>query len=404
MTTALATDPPRKIYAVSELNQAAKRLMEQHFNTITVSGEISNLAQPASGHLYFSLKDQLAQIKCAFFKGQQSRLTLPLAAGQAVIVTGRVSLYAPRGDYQLIVSSVQPAGLGALEIAFQALKKKLSALGWFDLKHKKSVPLIPQQIGVITSPTGAAVRDILTVLKRRFPLTPVLIYPTVVQGTEAKKHIANAIDAANSNPQCDVLILARGGGSIEDLFAFNEEEVAQAIFKSTLPIVTGIGHETDTTIADLVADHRAATPSAAAEYVSPDQAVYQEKMRQHREQLIQWIKRILSAHQKELGLIAKQLKHPKDRLKQHRRLHAELTKRLLNAMAQQMRQKKDQLARSAHSLNTLSPLKTLERGYSITTQDERVISRVEDIAPERPVSIRLSNGQLDCHITQINTA
>ena len=259
---------PRKIYTVSQLNRETGQLLSRHFLSIRVEGEISNLSTPASGHVYFSLKDANAQVRCAMFKNQRRRGGFKPENGKQVIVTAEVSLYEPRGDYQLIVEHIEEAGDGALRRAFDALKLKLSAEGLFDAANKQSLPALPKAIGVITSPSGAAIRDILTVLQRRFPAIPVIIYPTAVQGTNAQHEIAGAIAIANKSWQCDVLILARGGGSLEDLWAFNEEKVARAIATSSIPIISGIGHETDFTIADFAADLRAPTPSAAAEHAS----------------------------------------------------------------------------------------------------------------------------------------
>ena len=261
----------QNILTVTQLNRATSQLLDNHFLSIFVEGEISNFSAPSSGHLYFSLKDANAQVRCAMFKSQQRRLSFTPSNGKQVVIKARVSLYEPRGDFQLIVEHIEEAGDGALRRAFEALKIKLTAEGLFDTAHKNALPLLPQAIGIITSPTGAAIRDIITVLRRRFTAIPVIIYPVSVQGNNAKHEIVKAISLANERNECDVLILGRGGGSLEDLWAFNEEIVARAIFSSTIPIISAVGHETDITIADFVADHRAATPSAAAEHASPDQ-------------------------------------------------------------------------------------------------------------------------------------
>ena len=261
----------RNTITVTQLNRATSQLLAEHFYSVLVEGEISNLSMPASGHIYFSLKDANAQVRCAMFRTRQSRLMFKPENGKQVIIKAQVSLYEPRGDYQLIVDDIEEAGDGALRRAFDALKLKLSEQGLFDASHKQSLPKLPGAIGVITSPTGAAIRDILTVLKRRFAAIPVIVYPVAVQGDNAKHEIAQAIVTANQDRQCDVIILGRGGGSLEDLWAFNEELVARAIFASKIPIISAVGHETDFTIADFVADLRAATPSVAAEHACPDQ-------------------------------------------------------------------------------------------------------------------------------------
>jgi exodeoxyribonuclease VII large subunit len=259
------------IYTVSQLNREAKRLLAVHFLTVQVGGEISNLSQPSSGHIYFTLKDAQAQIRCAMFKGQQQRLRFKPANGNQVILTAQVSLYEPRGDYQLVVEHMEEAGDGALRQAFDRLKQKLLLEGLFEQERKQPLPLIPNRIGVITSPSGAAIHDILTVLKRRFPVIPVLIYPVAVQGEAAKFEITQALATANQRDEVDVIILGRGGGSLEDLWAFNEEIVARAIAASNIPVISAVGHEVDVSIADFVADYRAATPSAAAEAAVPHQ-------------------------------------------------------------------------------------------------------------------------------------
>ena len=259
-----------QVYTVSELNRLARQLLEQDLPRMWVSGEISNLARPASGHLYFSLKDERAQIRCALFRGASRGGSFMPANGMQVLARGRVSLYEPRGDYQLIVDHLEPAGEGLLRRRLEELKQKLAAAGLFDAARKRPLPALPGAIGVITSPSGAAVRDILHILKRRFPAIPVIIYPVQVQGEQAKFDIVKAFETAARRAECEVLILARGGGSLEDLWAFNEEIVAQAIADSPIPVISGVGHEIDFTIADLVADVRAPTPSGAAELVVPD--------------------------------------------------------------------------------------------------------------------------------------
>ena len=260
----------KKTYSVSELNGIARSILEAELSGIWLEGEISNLAQPASGHIYFSLKDSKAQIRCAMFRNRSRFLKFRPAAGAMIRVLGKISLYEPRGDYQMIVDTMEPAGEGALQQAFEQLKEKLWKAGLFDEKNKKALPLSPTTVGIITSPTGAAIQDILQVLRRRFPLMEVVIYPVQVQGHNAAGQIVAAIQAANARKETELLMVTRGGGSLEDLWPFNEEEVALAIHDSRLPVISAIGHEIDFTIADFVADARAPTPSAAAEMISPD--------------------------------------------------------------------------------------------------------------------------------------
>src|SRR5579859_4685596 len=262
--------PTRRILSVSELNRAARGLLEGGFPILWVEGEISNLAQPGSGHLYFSLKDAQAQVRCALFRNRGMLLRFKPANGMKVLVRGRVSLYEPRGDYQFLVESMEDAGHGALQRAFEALKERLAQEGLFDAALKRPLPQVPKTIGVVTSPTGAAIRDILSVIRRRHPLARVIVYTVPVQGVGAAAKIAAMLGLASRRGECDVLILARGGGSLEDLWAFNEEPVARAIRASAIPVVSGVGHEIDFTIADFAADLRAPTPTGAAELVTPD--------------------------------------------------------------------------------------------------------------------------------------
>ncbi|MBR9882635.1 MAG: exodeoxyribonuclease VII large subunit, partial [Oceanospirillales bacterium] len=256
--------------SVSALNRQVKSLLEHSFLSIQVIGEISNFARPSSGHWYFTLKDAKAQVRCAMFRNSNQRTGFVPREGDEVLVTARVSLYEGRGDYQLICERMEKSGLGQLQQAFDALKAKLDKEGLFDVARKRRLPPHPKHLGVVTSPSGAAIHDILTVLKRRFPGLPVTLYPTAVQGAEAAAQIVSAIELANRHNQCDVLIVGRGGGSLEDLWPFNEESVARAIVASAIPIVSAVGHEVDVSISDLCADQRAATPSAAAELLSPD--------------------------------------------------------------------------------------------------------------------------------------
>ena len=254
----------RVIYQVSEFTEQARRLVESEFDNVWLTGEISNLATPASGHIYFSLKDKNAQVRCAMFRNRRSNRNGQLKNGDAVLLSGSASIYEPRGDFQLIVDYIEPAGEGELRRRFELLKAKLAEQGLFDPKRRKALPGMPQCIGLITSPSGAALHDITVTLARRFPLADVVHYPVMVQGESACQQIADALDKANNEQRCDVLILARGGGSLEDLWAFNEEMVARAVHRSKIPVVVGVGHETDVTLADYAADHRAATPTAAS--------------------------------------------------------------------------------------------------------------------------------------------
>jgi len=298
-----------KVYSVSQLAAEAKAILEGRFGHVIVEGEISNLSRPTSGHVYFTLKDDRAQIRCALFRFQAMRLKAKLAEGQTVQVTGRVSLFEPRGDFQLIAETVEPAGLGALYRAFEALKTKLSEQGLFEPVYKKPLPLFPSRIAVVTSPTGAAVRDVLSVLKRRFPIAEVTVIPTIVQGEAAVPSLLAALDLVERDGNYDVLLLVRGGGSIEDLWAFNDETLARRIFALQTPVISGVGHETDFTIADLVADVRAPTPSAAAELATPDQAPLRKRLNHWEQSLQRSMMAQLQAGAQRTDRLAAELRH-----------------------------------------------------------------------------------------------
>ena len=385
------------IYSVSMLNNAASTLLDAHFGTVWVTGEISNLSRPSSGHLYFSLKDNQAQIRCALFRFKHNQVNFALENGQQVIVQAQVSVYEPRGDFQLIVTSVQLAGAGQLQLAFEKLKKKLEIAGLFDEAHKQSLPVFPAQIGIITSSTAAALRDILKVLHRRFPSIPIIIYPTPVQGDAAAAQIVAALKIANQRAECDVLILARGGGSIEDLWPFNEEIVARAIFDSSIPIVTGIGHQTDFTIADFVADLRAPTPSAAAECVSPDAAEYLTRLTQYYSRLLQCMNTHIKSHQSHLMHLQKRLQHPGEKLRQQAQTIDQLENQLHRMMQFYLKNKQEKIAHYAALLETLSPLKILQRGFSITREKKsgKLIQRCENVSAGDYIVTQVTDGEIE---------
>ena len=433
--------PERDIFSVSRLNREARAVLEGNFPLLWVEGEISNLSRPASGHWYFSLKDSQAQVRAAMFRNRNQLLRFRPADGTQVLVRARISLYEARGDYQLIVEHMEEAGDGALQRAFEELKQRLAKEGLFDPARKRPLPILPRRIGVITSPSGAAIRDILSVLARRFPAIPVVIYPVPVQGEGAGARIAAALRRAGVRGECDVLILARGGGSLEDLWAFNEEAVARALYDSPIPVVSGVGHEVDVTIADFAADLRAPTPSAAAEAVSPDgQAWLQQLLRLDGRLLALLHQRQRQARQALDGLARRlQAQHPGQRLRQRaqrldeldqrlrrgldRRLatgrsaltqlrgrlqgqapgrllealairHRELERRLRSTMAQRLERQRQDLRTLAHALDTVSPLATLERGYSITRRagDGRVIKSAAELRAGDRIETRLARG------------
>ncbi len=433
----------RDIYSVSRLNREVRALLDGHFSLLWIEGEISNLSRPSSGHLYFSLKDRDAQVRCAMFKMRNQLLPFTPSNGMQVLVRARVGLYEPRGDFQLVVEHMEEAGDGLLRRAFEELKKRLDSEGLFDPAHKKPLPRLPQHIGVITSPTGAAIRDILSILRRRFPTIPVLVYPVPVQGATAAGEIARMIRLAGQRRDCDVLIVGRGGGSLEDLWAFNEEAVARAIYDCPIPIVSGVGHEIDITIADFVADHRAATPSAAAELVSPNgeewlqafnnlesRLLTQIKRQQHtKTQALQWLaKRLaqhhparrLSDHAQRLDELEQRLhlawrtqqrhatarlhtlsaqlyRHePSRRLQQLQLRREHLDLRLAQAMKGALERRRQQLAGLGHALDAVSPLATLGRGYAIVKRlpDETIVRTATAVKIGDRIETRVAQGRL----------
>jgi len=449
-TTLLSTSTQRTILTVSQLNRATSQLLGEHFLSVLVEGEISNLSAPSSGHLYFSLKDANAQVRCAMFKTQQRRLAFKPENGKQVVVKAQVSLYEPRGDFQLIVEHIEEAGDGALRRAFEALKLKLSEEGLFDTANKQSLPTLPKTIGVITSPSGAAIRDILTVLRRRFAAIPVIIYPVAVQGDNASYEITRAIALANEQKQCDVIILGRGGGSLEDLWAFNEERVARAIFASTIPIISAVGHETDVTIADFVADLRAATPSAAAELAAPDQQEWLSRFVYLETRLQQQLQRKLSQKQQSLDWLAKRLQqqHPGQKLARNAQRMDELESRLNQAMQTRLRhnkslveakvaklwqyspsvtinnykQKQDYLSKrlvaitrhklewlnqrllnASQTLHAVSPLATLNRGYALVIHHPsgQIVRSTAQLKQGDRVETRLAEGRFTSQVKDI---
>jgi exodeoxyribonuclease VII large subunit len=329
----------RNVYTVSRLNREVRVLIERGLGVVWVEGELSNISVPSSGHWYFSMKDRDAQLRCAMFRQRNMSVGFTPKSGQQILARGRVSLYEPRGDYQFIVEHLEEAGVGALKREFERLKVKLAAEGLFALERKRSLPRFPRRIGVVTSPTGAALQDILHILARRFPPAAVLIYPTPVQGDAAIPSIVEAIETASARAECDVLIVARGGGSIEDLWAFNDERVARAIRASAIPIVSGIGHEIDFTIADFVADARAPTPSGAAELVAPDRVACLEALARNLERLNACMRRELRSlgSRYDAASLRLKLSHPGVRLSQQTQRVDELEQRLSAFMRREFR-------------------------------------------------------------------
>ena len=437
----------RDVLSVSQLNRKAKQLLETHLPLLWVEGELSNVSQPSSGHWYFTLKDEQAQVRCAMFRNRNVLVRFAPRQGQQVLIRARVSLYEGRGDYQLIVEHMEEAGFGALQRAFEALKLKLANEGLFDNAYKQPLPSLPKHIAVITSPTGAAIRDVISVLNRRFPAIPVTVIPVAVQGKEAAPQIVRAIELANRAGLFDVVILARGGGSLEDLWPFNEESVARAIHASELPIVSAVGHEVDFTIADFVADLRAPTPSAAAELLVPDSEDWLETFAGYEILLQEAIERKLQSFKQRLEWLRTRLRHPGERLQQqaqrldglelrlvravdhqllrcHTRLNTlvlrqkPLQPRLrINQLSQQvsqhhaalvkdmqrhLRAQQQRLAEAARLLQTVSPLNTLQRGYAIVTDsDQKIITTSSQVAQGDSINTRLAEGELQCRVEKI---
>lgn len=393
------------LYSVSELNSETRHLLESTFGMIWVKGELSNLSCPKSGHWYFTLKDPQAQVRCAMFRGANTKVKFTPLDGSEVLILAKVSLYPDRGDYQLIVEQMEASGEGKLRQAFEALKNKLSQEGLFNPDNKKILPEFPSHIGIITSPTGAAIRDIISVLKRRYPAAPLSIYPCQVQGQAAAAEIVKAIELANTHGVCDVLILSRGGGSLEDLWPFNEEIVARAIFKSELPIVSGVGHETDLTIADFVADYRAPTPSAAAETVSPDQSILNKQFLNWNERLTNSFSRLLQSWSQKIDYLEKRLISPQQSLKNKQNELNTLEQRLQWAIQSQLQKQTHQFERLAYALGMVNPFATLGRGYSITREvkTNTVLTCVQTLNPGDHLMTRLQNGWVISEVIKTET-
>ena len=440
----------QQIFTVTRLNSAVRMILEQDLGLVWLTGELSNLAMPSSGHWYFSLKDMSAQVRCAMFKGNNRRVPFRPQDGMQVLVQARVSLYEPRGDYQLIIESMQPAGDGMLALRFEELKRRLGAEGLFDEGRKRPLPREPRAVGLVTSATGAALHDMLTVLRRRAPDLPVFIYPTLVQGSAATAQIVSAIMLANRRAEVDVLIVGRGGGSLEDLWCFNEEAVARAIAGSAIPVVSAVGHEVDVTISDFAADLRAPTPSAAAELVAPDRSARAQRLVHLKQRLVQAISRRQTAARHGFALLQKRLDHqdPKRRLEQQSQRLDELSGRLQQLLNLRLHQGERRLANlelrlqarspstllaagkrrhqlaeerlhslmnkrqdlAAHRLAMLSarldgvsPLATLGRGYSITrTPSGEVISRAAQVSPGQQLVTTLAEGDLRVRVEEVH--
>lgn len=432
---------PRKIFTVSRLNQEVQQLLEKGFGTLWLSGEISNFSRPASGHFYFSLKDSRSQIRCAMFRGRNQFVDFKPENGDAVLVRGKLGLYAARGDFQLIVEHMEPAGAGKLQAAFEKTKQALDEQGWFSASAKLPLPAAPQTIGIVTSATGAAVQDVLQVLKRRYPQAPIILYPTMTQGAQAAPEIAKAIKRADRRRDCDVLLLVRGGGSLEDLWGFNEMIVAEAIRDCKIPLVAGIGHEVDVTIADLVADLRAPTPSAAAELATPDSAGLKHRTLDAQRSLLAVQQRRLEQTDRTLANLRARLqaRHPERTLHERAQRLDDLAGRLVRAnrtflatrstMVEALSRQLDALspaqslaasqaklatvtvrmaaAMDAHirrstakfhvatrALDTVSPLAVLDRGYAVLKRNGDLVTRTDQVTQGEQLVAELLDGRI----------
>ena len=395
----------RKVVAVSEINRYVSHLLEEDYllSDVWLSGEISNCKYHQSGHIYFTIKDERASISAVMFARDATTLDFLLKEGLRVYVRGRISLYEKTGQYQCYVIEVEKQGKGTLYEQFERLKKQLEEEGLFDSKYKKPLPTYPQKVGVITSNTGAAIQDILQVSKRRNNAIPIYIYPTAVQGEYAKKGIVSAIERANQDALVDVLIVGRGGGSIEDLWSFNEEEVARAIFNSKIPIVSAVGHEIDFTISDFVADKRAATPSAAAEMVIPDKESYLLKIERSKELLQHHLKRHLEFEQRRLGqLLSRPIYQNKQKYFKDLMIRVDTSQeQLIKAYTNHLNFTRNSLNNKITKMEKLSPLLTLKRGYSVTTtQSGEMVTHKDQVEVGDYIKVALQEGTLHAEVVK----
>ncbi len=395
--------PGIKVLSIGELTRTIKGLLEETHANVWVEGEVSNLSRPSSyGHQYLTLKDDEAPLKAVLYRAIALRLRFDLRDGMRVIARGRLTLYMPRGEYQLLIEEIQPKGIGPLELAFRQLKEKLSLKGYFDLKRKRKLPRIPRRIVLVTSPSGSAVRDMLEILSRRWPAAEVWVCPVHVQGEGAAAEVAEAIGTLNriaeTGPAIDVLVVGRGGGSLEDLWTFNEECVAQAIFQSRIPVVAGIGHEDDLTIADMVADVRALTPSEAAEKVVPDRAAVLDWLAGLESRFRTDLRRRLDQAQSRLMELAKRpcFRRPLERIRQEEERLDECSERLQRAFQRRIEQHHEQLRSLTARLESLSPLNVLSRGYSLTHKEgERaMLHEAKQVRPGQRIVTRLQRGEI----------
>ena len=391
-----------KVFSVKEINRLVRELLEQSFPSFWISGEISNFISASSGHWYFSLKDDEAQVRCTMFKNKNMAADWTPKNGEKIEAKCFIGLYEARGEYQLNVDLIRHAGAGLLSEAFNQLKERLLKEGLFETSRKKLIPQFPKSIGVISSPTGAAIEDILTTLKRRSPHIPVFIYPSLVQGKEAPVAIVKAIETANIRMECDVLILARGGGSIEDLWAFNEEIVARAIVTSKIPTITGVGHETDTTIADFVSDLRAPTPTGAAELVTSHTVELVKTIQAYKNQLNKVMAGVIRELMQKIDYLEKRLISPRQQIQRQKEQIHQYIQRINQSMKNAIIQYHLKIDKLKLNLDHLSPHAVLSRGYSIITNvDGQIVNNVNQLKLDDKILIQLNHGQADANISDL---
>ena len=397
-----AETPKEKVYTVSEVTREIRHLLEGRYPALWIEGEVSNLRAPGVGHLYFTLKDESSQIKAVMFKGRQDRLRFSPENGLSVVCYGSVSVYEPKGEYQVVVEYMEPKGIGALQLAFEQLKERLRKEGLFDERRKKPIPLLPQRIGLVTSPTGAAIQDILNIITRRYANVHLLLYPVRVQGEGAAEEIAEGVQALNDLGGIDAMIVARGGGSLEDLWAFNEEVVARAIFASRIPVISAVGHEVDYTISDFVADLRAPTPSAAAELVVQKKEDLIGEIEALSSRLLRVMMVTLVAMRGNLSKAVKGLRDPIERLRNQRARLVELGRTLETALQHSLEAMRKELEKGMEKLDALSPLSILRRGYSITfaLPEMTIVKDASSVKRGDPVRVKVHKGEMKCSVEE----
>ncbi len=391
------------VFTVKELTYVIKDLLESTFPFVWVEGEIANLRSPNSGHLYFTLRDEEASLRAVLFRGQRAYLKFRLEDGLHVLCFGRLSVYEPRGEYQLIVQIIEPRGLGALQLAFEQLKEKLAQKGFFDPSRKRPLPLLPKTVGMVTSLTGAALRDFLKVALSRYPKARIIIFPVRVQGEGAAQEIAEGIHLLGSYQGVELIVVTRGGGSLEDLWAFNEEIVAKAIYHSPVPVVSAVGHEIDYTICDFVADVRAPTPTAAAQIVFPSLLELHQGVEGLKRRLLEAAKNLIAARRQQVIEISNRLRDPRDELRQGKARLKHLRERIIKALGYQMRHKREKLVGLSRHLEAVSPLSVLSRGYSLVRRlpDQRLITEADKLEIGDRVEILFRRGKARAKVEKI---